>query len=185
MMLSKMLQSKILKTKKRLSDDSWLLSTAVISILGLFAILGFSLKSTNVSFKYGLITADIPVMPVPLDDSGFNNVAISPAAEISLHTPAIVMTNRQFYFGSMEAFTEKFSDIRNKFLITHENGIPQTPKLLHALKIWHSHQKKESEDKLVILAPSGSIKANDVAKVIYELKASKLYDHVVLAGGYL
>ena len=181
MISSMTLPSKILKTKKRLSDDRWLAVVPVIvaTFIAVFCVYAF--RVITVSWSFGAISGDIPVVSMPIDDPGYKRFIEEPAGDIEAATPAVVLTTEAFYFGTLKAFTVDFADVRNKYMISHIDGQPQLGSLRLALINWMATQKMKNT--VVVLSPTGEIPLPIVLQVMAGLKGEKMFKRVVLAGG--
>lgn len=186
MTLSMMLQSKISKTKKKLSDPGWYTPCLSLSLIGLLAILIFCARLPTMSWKFGLVESQLPIMYAPISDKSYNRTNDNPKATISKQTPALVLTPEFFYFGMLDAFTEKFSDVRNKYYISHIDGRPQVEELLTTMARWERMRyikRNLTMSKVLVFLPSSEIPVPIVIQVIHWLKESKLFEDVVLATG--
>lgn len=188
MIASMMLQSKISKMKKRLSDQIWYFRINFIAIFILATVITYVLRSTAISGVFGIVKAEIPVKSIPIADRSYHNFKESPSSIITKETPLIIVTPKRFYYGDIEAFTDKFQDVRNKFYIDHANGSPNIKSLLYSMKKW-MFQRIEEEDinnkKVVILLPTENIPAPVVIQIISGLKKTPLFNRVVLASGLM
>ncbi len=180
MTISTMPQLKILRTKKRLSNDRWLSGIIVLAVLGLFACLTFALRATTLSARYGAIEAEIPVVWKPFP--GKAQPAPEPSAYIGKATPVVLLTPKEFIFGDVEAFTKNLTDIRNKFSVKHVDGAPNMDALLKTMQQWTTSQKR-GKDGVVILMPAENIPAPIVIQAVEGLKRTNLFHRVVLASG--
>src|SRR5687768_2499123 len=103
MITSTMLQLKISKTKKRLSNDAWLIRTIVLGLLALSVVMIFCFRALTVSGKYGAIAVDIPVLELSeknLAESKNSNVK---RYQITERSPVVVLTTSAFYVGSVRS----------------------------------------------------------------------------------
>ena len=136
------------------------------------------------TWSYGSVNSQLPIMPVPFQDSALNKISFVPQGKISRSTATIVLTKDFFYFGDLESFTEKFSDVRNKFFIPHVDGRPEITMLLDTLKRWmkvRNTEKKPVRTDVVILLPSAEIPMPIVIQVLHWIKAAHIYDEAILA----
>lgn len=180
MTTSTMPRLKILRTKKRLSNDNWLGVLNVLAILGLFACLTFALRATTLSGRYGVVDAELPVVWRPFP--GKAQPAPEPSAFIGKATPVVLLTPKEFIFGDVSAFTKDLADIRNKFSVPHRDGAPNLDALTKTMQLWVTSQKR-AKDGIVILMPAENIPAPIVIQVVEGLKRSNLFQRVVLASG--
>jgi hypothetical protein len=122
-------------------------------------------------------------MNVAFDDPGLHQVHFSIVGKITRSSPTVVLTRDSFFFGDLEAFTEKFSDVRNKFYIPHVDGRPDIDRLIDTMARWMKTRENEkhpiSRDVAVFL-PSGEIPLPIVIQVFHWLKNSKLFGNAVL-----
>ena len=188
MIASMTLQSKILRTKKRLSEDSWQSHIRVVAIIGLIGICAILLRATYIASAYGVVESEIPAVAVPVADPDDKAYKESPRAFINNKTPLVVLTAENFYFGHLESFSSGYSKVRNKFYVQHKNGAPNVAGLLKTMTKW-IHQKTStgnfSNNGIVILLPDKNIPAPIVIQTISYLKTSDNFNQVILAGGMI
>jgi hypothetical protein len=183
-----MLRSKILKTKKRLSDNPWLLVIQVISSMGLMFTVAFAFRAVSIAQVFGVVKVDIPVMPVPVKDPGFHTFEETPGTALLPSTPAVVMTTDNFFFGDLNAFSRGFANVNDKWAIPTEDGQHRVDTLLDALENWlvaRSTNDLVRPQQVVVLIPAGDIPAYVLIQVIAGLKSSTLIDRVVLGSGLI
>jgi hypothetical protein len=136
------------------------------------------------AWKYGRIYSQLPIMAIPFQDPGLSRVRFEPKGKVTRSTATIVLTKDFFYFGDLEAFTEKFADVRNKFFVPHIDGRPEVSILLDTMTRWmkvRSTEKKPVGRDVVILLPSAEIPLPIVIQVLHWIKKSGIYDEAVLA----
>jgi hypothetical protein len=183
-----MLQSKISKTKKRLSDTSWQLPLLVLPLLGLFAILTFVLRAATMPGQYGVVRAEMPVMSAPPLDPSFHNYLEAPSEGLSADTPMVVLTEEAFFFGDLAGFTRDLGGVRNKFQIKHVDGEPQLAELIRVMNEWNERRNRASGDSggnTLVLLPTPGIPLPIVIQVMAGFRRSSRFGRVVLAGGLL
>lgn len=188
MKVSMTLQSTISKTKKRLSDDHWLTPIIVLSVLGLFAALMAGFRTVAAGRAYGVVPAEIPVMPVAFDDPTYHRHDERYSGQLRKTTPTIVLTKDSFYFGDLRAFSTEFVDVRNKFKIRHEDGRPRLGKLLETMAKWEESRDRGSEDKesnIAVFIPTPEIPVPIVIQIVAHLRQASPYQRIVLGGGLL
>ena len=188
MTVSTILQSKILKTKKKLSDDQWGLSIILIGIMSVMVIMSFAFRSVTISGDYAAVSGTIPVMSVPPKDHSFHRFMEKPTRNIDQTTPTVVLTTDAFYFGALESFSNKFSGLRNKFKIIHADGAPVLGKLLQDISRWQSKRVADSKIRtngIVVFVPTGEVPQPIVIQVMAALKKSSLFDTVILGSGMM
>lgn len=181
-------QSKILKTKKRLSDDRYAVIAVVVSFLGLFAIMTFALRATLMPGVYGVVPVEMPVVSTVVDDPGYHRFKEEPRDELRRTTPAVVLTTEAFYFGDLAAFTTNFADVRDKYMIRHIDGEPQLQSLLETMNRWVTDRASKANipiDKVLVFVPSGDIPMPIVIQVIAGLKQSPYFTRVVIGSGLM
>lgn len=187
MTLSTTFQSRILRTKKRLSEDPWTLPVMVISILTLLTGLSFAMRAVSVPMSYAAIRGHIPVVSAPIDDPGFHTYKEAPIDEVRAVTPMVVMTWDGFFFGPVESFTKEFDRSTNKYIIPNKDNQHQTAELMHTMARW-IHDRKESgkqTQKHVILLPHGDMPMSVVLPVMGWLEQSDQFDRVILGSGLM
>ena len=187
-MASTMLLLKISRTKKRLSNQVWNLRIMVIAVIGLLIVLSFGLRSTSVSWVYGIVESEIPVLSVPVKDPMYNTFEETPNSSITKGTPIVVLTQDAFLFGDAEAFSEKLHNVRNKYFIRHEDNSPNVSSLLLSLERW-MHTRSESKELanrgVLLFLPTKEIPMPIVIQTLSYLRGSPLFERVVLAGGII
>jgi len=188
MTVSTKLQSKISRTKKRLFEDRWSQAAWILAVLGLFVVLTGSMRAVMLSRSYGAVSAELPVLRVPLEDPGRHRFSPKFAAALKRTTATVLLTADAFYFGEMKAFSEDFGDPRSKFIIRHVDQEPQLQTLVSTMDRWFAERLRESQirsDGVVVFAPSGEIPMPVVIQVMDGLRASQSMQRVVLAAGLL
>jgi hypothetical protein len=189
MQASQTLPSKILRTKKRLSESALNESTVItLGVCGLLLFLTYATRLISLGGSYGLIPLDIPVAAAPIEDRGLHSFRENPNSTLSANTLVIGITTNELIFGDFAAFTTQREDIRNKFLVPHIAGSPQVESLLKQVFEWSEdrfRKKTLREDGLVIIVPDAAVPIAVVAGVAESLRASKKFSHVVVGGGLL
>jgi hypothetical protein len=180
MIVSTTLQSKISKTKKRLSNDSWSLRVAAtiaiaISVIGLYCF-----RATCLGSKYGVVRAEFPVLA-----TGEAEAAENFDAEITEHTPTIVMTGESFFIGSMRAFSREFLESDNKIRVPHDHGAPQMTALTSAIEHWRFKEGDGSKSDLALLIPEANVPLPIVIQVMDLLKKNGSAKRIVLGVGLM
>jgi hypothetical protein len=180
--------SRISKTKRRLSDDRWAVTTVACALLGLFAILTFGLRAVTLSGVYGVVPLEMPVVPATIKDPGHYGFREEPRETLTHNTPAVVLTTDAFYFGDLASFTTNFADVRDKYVIRHVDGEPQLAALVDALGHWATDRSKHQNiplNKILVLVPAGDIPMPIVIQVVAGLRKSPLFERVVLGSGLM
>jgi hypothetical protein len=188
MTLSTTFQSKISKTKKRLSNDSYGITAGILAIIGLLAVMTFCLRSVSVSNVYGVINSEFPVMSATPDDPAFHTYRELPEKKLRKFTPVVILTTEAFYFGDMASFSTSYSNVRNKHLIRHVDGEPQLLSLLGSIDKWgrnRHHQFGIKMDDIAVFIPSGDIPMPIVIQVLASLNNADMFKKVVLGGGLM
>jgi hypothetical protein len=181
-------RSKISRTKKKSSDERWTVAALAVAFFSLFIILAFGFRAVTVEATYGVIPAEIPVVPSGVEDPAFHRFEETPVAMLSKFTPAVVLTAEAFYFGDLEAFTTNFADARDKYVVRHVDGEPQLYSLLETMQKWIEYRAKNSnvpKQKAMVLVPSGDIPVPIVVQVIAGLRKSPYFERVVLGSGLM
>lgn len=184
MKVSTTLQSKISKTKKRLSDETSLPTILALGTVALMGVLTFGMRSVIAPRPHGIVEAEIPVVSEAVKDPNFHGFRERPNTTIGAATPIVILTPTAFLFGDMAAFSTQLSDIRNKFSVMHRDGAPDLPRLLKTMEMWRSTRKTGEKDVLVFL-PTGDIPAPIMIQVLAGLRKSPMFERVVLASGVL
>lgn len=188
MTASMMLQSKISRMKKRLSEDKWSVRVVCLNLFVLFAISGFAMRAATMGSRYGQISMDIPVADAAVEDPRYAEDAGPPKQVLDGKTSVVVLTTAAYYFGELDAFSSGFSDVRNKFVVPHIDGAPNTPRLLEVMGRWQVDKKMVTPDgpkRPVILIPEAEVPASIVIQVAQQLKSSLTFDRVILGTGML
>lgn len=194
MTISTTLQSKILKMKKRLSDHNWLSPCQIIALAGLIGTIAFCIRATSISWNFGVVNVQIPLLQVPVNPqtTGPDSTEPRPSnyelGRIDKNTVAIAISETALIFGDLRSFTTNFSNPNNKFHINHIKGSPQLGELLTTLGKWQKQRQilhKINPKRFVILVPDDHLPAALVIQTIHHLKESELFDHVVLGGGLI
>lgn len=185
---STMFQSKILKTKKRLSEEPWSnITFGLCLFIILFSSL-FCLRWFGSHGNFGIVPAEIPVVQIPLEDKSFHRYQEQPRHLIGTSDVAIFITGSELYFGDLDAFTTGFSESNNKFKLSHVDGEPQVGDLLALITKWSENRMQRFHIKLnptVVLVPSDQIPMSIVIQVMAKLEQSEIFESVVLGGGLI
>lgn len=188
MTASTMLQLKISRTKKRLSNNAWYVPVKVLAAVGLMFYLSSVLRAVSLASRYGLIEAEIPVVQVPIQDQGLKNFTEKASEKLSADTPLILLTSEAFFFGTVQAFAQDLSNVHNKFYIPHADGAPQVNRLAREMGRWLQDKAEEQGRQnlqTVLFLPTEDIPMPIVIQCISELYKSKLFAKVVVGGGLL
>ena len=168
---------KILRTKKRLSNDNSL-SQITIIVAGLFLILSFMLRAVSLSNKFGSIELVIPQI------SASKQVLDEKDTMLTRDSIVVFLSRENLYFGNVEAFGDKFNSVRNKFLVPHVKGKANINRLIADIDKWSQTNKKISKDVL-IFSSSDDIPARIAIMTIAELKKSNNFGQIIIGGGLL
>lgn len=161
--------------------------------------LSYMLRAISMAGSYGFIEAEIPVLPIPLVDETLARAVEQTADEVDKRTPLVLLTKEALYFGMVDAFATNLSNVRNKFLIPHEAGAPNLPRLIHEMGRWLDieSENKGSDDpkknqnalaarsRVAMFVPLEEIPMPIVIQCIAALQGSGLFDKVVVGGGLL
>jgi hypothetical protein len=172
--------------KKRLSNNYWQQIPVSLSILVIFAILGFSFRCLSLTWDFGVIRADIPVVRSPFVDPLSDATNAREYDVIDHKTPAVVLTTDGFFFGEVKAFTEDLAEVRNKYKVTHDNGRPRLDKLWQDYQKWQGDLAKKNgyrDSKVILFATEGSIPAPIVIQVVAGLRQMTGNKKIVIATG--
>ena len=96
--------------------------------MGILGIVGFSFRAVTVSWNFGVVEAQIPVVHVPIEDHSYHRFNSDDFAVIEKNQPMVIMTTENSYFGSLQSFGTGFNGVRNKFIVPLQNGIPVVEK---------------------------------------------------------
>lgn len=175
------LQSRISRTKKRLSNDDWYLPIITLALLLLMTFLSSALREITTPGSYGIVTAELPVIS---DDRtvAADETWATPRANFDNNAALVVLTTDHFYFGQLSSFGKELSAVNNKFQIPHLEGAPNMPKLVQDLAKWQVELKAS---RSLIFVPTEDIPMPIVIQCFQALKTSGLFDHVIFGGGLL
>ena len=136
------------------------------------------LRAVSLSSKFGSIEVMIPQIAFSENElQTEDNV-------ITKDTTVIFLGNENVYFGDLNAFGNDFNGVRNKFLIPHKKGKPDTNRLIADIKRWRKTNKERNLDVLIYSA-SDDIPARIALMTLAEIKRSKLFAHITVGGGLL
>lgn len=175
------LQSKILRTKKRLSNNVWYLPIIVLALMLLMIFLSTALRGIGIPGSFGVVTAEFPVIHEgrSIDPS---ETWAEARANFDNNAALIVLTRDRFLFGHLASFGKDLSQVNNKFQIQHADGAPNLPKLVQDLLKW---QETSNVSRNLVFVPTEDIPMPIVIQCYQALKTSGLFDHVILGGGLL
>lgn len=135
---------------------------------------------------YTTVPFDIPVLSAPVNDTGYAGFRESPTAAVDNATLTLALTPTEFIFGELAAFTTSVPDIRNKFIVPHKDGSPQVDSFMSQYQAWQEDRVRRlglRSNGLLILVPDSRVPINIIIQVTQLLKATKIFDQVILAGG--
>lgn len=161
---------------------------ALVALLGIFALFSFCIRATFMSSAYGIIESELPVMSVPFADPDHTAYQEAPRGFLAETTPVVILTENEFYFGNLDAFTEDFTNVRNKFIVSHEEGAPNLHKLVETMAKWQGSLIKndlELPREALIFLPMQNVPMAIVLQVMAELKKTSLFNQVILATGII
>lgn len=175
------LQSKILRTKKRLSNNVWYLPIIVLALMLLMTFLSTALHGISMPGSFGIIEAEFPVVT---EDKAVNPEEIwaQPRSTIDNNAGLVILARDRFYFGQLSSFGKDLSAVHNKFQIPHIDGAPDLPRLVLDLSKWQIEVKAS---RSLIFVPTEDIPMPIVIQCFAALKKSGLFDQVILGGGLL
>lgn len=175
------------RTKKKSSDLEWPIVIATIGILGLSVILGFGFRAVTMQSRYGVVSAEIPVVQAAVKDLGFHNFEETTYDSLKDNTTAVLMTLKGFYFGDLASFSSAIERNDNKFVVPHVDNIPRTGDLIVDLEKWQKNRTAKANiprDNVLVFVPSGDIPMPIVIQVLAQLKEHGNYARVILGGGF-
>jgi hypothetical protein len=152
------------------------------------AILTYTSRAVTLGATWGLIELDIPVVSVPYEDPARHNFRERPDSTIGPHTMVIALTPTELIFGDVSAFSAQKTDVRNKFIVSHQDGSPQVAALMEQVTAWEADRKNRlgiRRDEIAILLPDATIPIPVVAATADRIKATGKFKHVTIAGGLL
>ncbi len=175
------LQSKILRTKKRLSNNVWYLPIIVLALMLLMTFLSTALRGISMPGSFGIVEGEFPVVS---NDRAVDKSETwaEPRSSIGSDASLVILTRKQFYFGKLSAFGKELSAVHNKYQIPHVDGAPNLPKLVEDLSKWQTQAKAS---RSLIFVPTEDIPMPIVIQCFAALKKSGLFDQVILGGGLL
>lgn len=188
MMLSTMLQSKILRTKKRLSNQSFLQPIYCIAFMGLMGCFGFALRAVTVSWNFGVVEAQIPVVHAPVEDKSFHRFRSRNVASIEKYQPTVFLTSKGLFFGTLDSFTKGYNGVRNKFKIDHLEGAPRLGDLMNSMKKWINDERSDGlplSTEVLILVPAKDVPVSILIMVLDYFNKEGTFSNTVLAEGLL
>lgn len=183
-----MFQSKILRTKKKSSDERMAWSAVYLGFFSLFVVLTYGLRLVLVPGVFGAIPVEIPVVINTIKDIGRFGYKEESRHEISRTTPTVVVTTESFYFGELASFTENYADFKDKFVVRHLDGEPQLGQLKLCLEHWIKDRSKKNNlpiDKILVVIPASDIPMPILIQIIAELRKLSVVGRVVLGGGLI
>lgn len=188
MIASTTLQSKILRTRKRLSENIWLPKISAIALISLLVLLSLVIRATYISSRYGVVETEIPALRIGIADPDNTAYKEEPRTTISEQTPTIILTTDRFYFGDLESFTTGLANVRNKFFVPHELGAPNLQSLSTNLTKWLQHRESQGvhlQNGILILLPDKNIPMPIVIQTMKYLESLSQFSKVILASGLL
>ncbi|WP_218110395.1 hypothetical protein [Oligoflexus tunisiensis] len=160
----------------------------MLAAVGLMFYLSSLLRAISMAGRYGLIEAEIPVLQVPIQDTGFKHFTEKGSETLTADTPLVLLTRDAFYFGPVSAFAQDLTNVRNKFYIPHAEGAPQLNRLAKDMERWMQDKEEETgkaRSRTVLFLPTEEIPMPIVIQCIAGLRRSRLFDKVVVGGGLI
>jgi hypothetical protein len=156
--------------------------------MGLMFYLSSVLRAISMAGRYGLIEAEIPVVQIPIQDTGFKHFTEKSSETLSADTPLVLLTREAFFFGTVGSFSQDLTNVRNKFYIPHADGAPQLNRLAKDMNRWMEEIAEETgkaKARTVLFLPTEDIPMPIVIQCISGLRSSRLFDKVVVGGGLI
>lgn len=188
MSLSMTFQSKISRTRKRLSEGRGVAAVAALALFGLCTVLTFGIRAIALSNVYGVIPVEMPVVAAPPLDPAHHEYREEPKAELTRHTTAVILTTEAFFFSDLESFSSNFAELKDKYILRHVDGEPQLIQLIETLSKWVTERAAHDNvpmDKILVFIPAGDIPMPIVIQVLAGLRKSPLFERVVLGTGII
>lgn len=179
------LQSKILKTKKKLSSP-WqhqvLISFAIFTT---FAALSYALHGFNLSWPHGLVLLDIPVV-LNENEIPENALELVETSTLNQESLVVAITESAIFWGQLSAFTDDYYKKNNKYIVPHLDQRPNLISLLENLQKWKEDEKQTGPEQapLVIIA-SSVIPMPIIIQTVAALREHGGFQQVVLGDGLL
>jgi hypothetical protein len=151
-------------------------------------VLTFAVRAAALTGVYGVVSAEIPVLPAAVKDPAFHRYEETPRTVMTKLTPAVVLTTEAFFFGELSAFTVNFADTRDKFMIRHVDGEPQLQLLVDTMEAWVEQRMKTANvplDDVLVFVPAGDIPMPIVIQVLAGLRHSPRFARVVMGSGII
>jgi hypothetical protein len=175
------LQSKISKTKKRLSSHVWYLPTIILALMLVMTFLSTALRAIAMPGSFGIVEAEFPVVADDRIITAEESWA-EPRARFDDSATLVVLSRERFLFGQLASFGKELSAVNNKFVVPHVEGAPNLPRLVTDLTRWQAEGKAS---RALVFVPTEDIPMPIVIQCFQAFKASGLFDHVILGGGLL
>lgn len=177
-------QSKISRTKRKLSS-SWQLTTlTAIAVFTVFAALSYAMRALNLSWRYSSVPVTIPVQA---PDGGAEALArFADVSRIEKTTVVVAITESAIFFGRLQAFTDEYFKKTNKYMVPHLDQRPNLKELLETMKKWEAQEnsKPMPSDPLLVI-PSSTIPMPIVTQTLGALRRYGPYEQIILAEGLL
>ena len=168
---------KISKTKKRLSNDKFIfLHCLTFGLAGLLAVSAYSFRLLTFPRHWTITEFDIPVVKEQ------NSIKSEDSEILRESTPTVVLTQKAIYYGSLGAFSKKFSERDEKFMVPHRQGHLQLAKLAENVKPWIAGAKIPSSH-LAVIIPSSDTSLSSLVELVNFMRNEKIFDTVILGGG--
>lgn len=168
------LPSKILKMKRKLSDQPYYVGLIVLALLGLNIILAFSYRATSLTWNFGEVKLSIPVVLPPESE-------VVEGGSIDDKTLGIVLGPHSLTFGTLESIGKKYYNVGNKFSVKHQNGRPQLLKVLSIVR--RRKMVALNKTQSVVLIPFGDWPVALIIEFAAQLRRSGMFRNIVLSNG--
>lgn len=171
-------QSRILKTKKKLSKERIYLQCGILALLGVFILFTNFFRVVTLRRNLSLTELHIP----SLMSEEISEIS-EPSSIIKGSSTAIVFNENAFYFGPLEAFANSLQNDDRKFYIPHPKGQIDLEALGKNLKQFLNARQMNSTP--AILIPAANIDLSAIIRVVNYLRTSKIFETVILGGGLI
>lgn len=158
-------------------------------LIGMINVLSYGMRTVSLSWQFGVIRSVIPIMQAPVKEFQLEDdtVTVKQSNAIRKTTPLIILANDAFYVGDLNAFTNGFSEVRNKLKVPHHAGSPQVGELINVLKKWNRSRKvqfKTEPSEFAVLLPGEQWPVAVIIQIMHYLKEQMIYKHIILASGF-
>ncbi len=169
---------KISKTKKRLSNDKFIfLQCLALGVSSILAISAYSFRLLSFPHHWAITDFDIPIVQEK------KQVQTHMPESLQEETPAILMSKKRIFFASL-GNARPSTDPNESYELVQREGLLELKELAKSLNAWLA-RKHISKVSIAVVVPEADTPLFTLLQVVNHLRNEKIFDTVVLSGGFI